>query len=101
MSASANFQGASHQERIRRVAAAALGLAALIATSSHALALKIPIQANLSGGGEIPSNNSPAKGLMEGALDTDTDTLTWTVTYTDLSRPLSAFIFTGLFPIVG
>jgi hypothetical protein len=65
----------------------ALGLAALIATSSDAFALKIPIQANLSGGGEVPSNNSPAKGVMEGTFDTDTNTLTWTVTYSGLSSP--------------
>ena len=87
MSAKANLPSASHQERIGRLAAATLGLAALMATSSHAFALKIPIQANLSGGGEVPSNSSPAKGVMEGTLDTDTNTLTWTVTYTGLSSP--------------
>ena len=32
-------------------------------------------------------NNSPAKGVMEGTLDTDTNTLTWTVTYSGLSSP--------------
>ena len=66
---------------------AALALIALIASGAQALALKLPIAAYLSGGGEVPSNNSPAKGLMEGTFDTDTDTLTWTVTYSGLSSP--------------
>jgi CHRD domain len=78
-----------------RASAVALGLAALIATSSDAFALKIPIQANLSGGGEVPSNNSPAKGVVEGTFDTDTNTLTWTVTYSGLSSPLIGAHFHG------
>ena len=59
--------------------------------SSHAFALIIPIQATLTGAGEVPSNDSPAKGLMEGTFDTDTNTLTWTVTYSGLSSaPIGA-----------
>ena len=64
---------------------AAFALIALMASSPQALALKIPIQASLSGGGEVPANTSPAKGLMEGTFDTDTNTLTWSVTYSGLS----------------
>jgi hypothetical protein len=67
------------------VTIASLTLVALMASSPQALALKIPIQASLSGGGEVPANNSPAKGLMEGTFDTNTNTLTWTVTYSGLS----------------
>ena len=68
-----------------------LALAALLASSLQASALKIPIQASLSGGGEVPSNNSPAKGLMQGTFDTDTNTLDWTVTYSGLTtEPISA-----------
>jgi hypothetical protein len=70
---------------------AALAVIALIATNSHALALIIPIQATLTGAGEVPPNNSPAKGLMEGTFDTDTNTLTWTVSYSGLSSaPIGA-----------
>lgn len=90
MPTKAVFRSASRRERTAtggRASAVILALAALIATSSDAFALKIPIQANLSGGGEVPSNNSPAKGVMEGTLDTDTNTLTWTVTYSGLSSP--------------
>src|SRR5271166_521091 len=70
-----------------RLSLLALACAALIATGSPGLALIIPIQATLTGGGEVPPNNSPAKGLMTGTFDTDTNTLTWTVTYSGLSSP--------------
>ena len=69
----------------------ALACVALIAAGSSAFALKIPIQANLTGGGEVPPNDSPAKGLMVGTFDTDTNTLDWTVTYSGLSgAPIGA-----------
>ena len=70
---------------------AALAVLALIASSSHAFALIIPIEATLTGAGEVPANNSRARGLMEGTFDTDTNTLTWTVTYSGLpSAPIGA-----------
>ena len=69
----------------------ALACGALIAAGSQALALKIPIQATLTGGGEVPPNESPAKGLMQGTFDTDSNTLDWTVTYSGLSgAPIGA-----------
>ena len=69
----------------------ALACGALIAAGSQALALKIPIQATLTGGGEVPPNDSPATGLMQGTFDTDTNTLDWTVTYSGLSgAPIGA-----------
>jgi CHRD domain len=74
---------------------AVLALVALIASSSRVFALIIPIQATLTGTGEVPPNNSPARGLMEGTFDTDTNTLTWTVTYSGLSSPPIAAHFHG------
>jgi hypothetical protein len=71
----------------RRLRLVALAGAALFATASHAVALIIPIQATLTGSGEVPPNSSSARGLMEGTFDTDTNTLTWTVTYSGLSSP--------------
>jgi len=75
------------------IAVAAFGLS--IATSAPALALKIAIQATLTGGGEVPANDSKARGLMQGTFDTDTDTLQWTVTYSGLSSPAVGAHFHG------
>ncbi len=98
MSARADFQSASREGRTAtggRGIIAAFALLALIASSSQAFALIIPIQATLTGPGEVPSNNSPGKGLMVGTFDTDTNTLTWTVTYSGLSSPVIAAHFHG------
>ena len=86
MSASADCRNISSGMR-----AVAFALIALLASGPQALALKIPIAAHMSGGGEVPANGSPAKGVMEGTFDTDTNTLTWTVTYSGLSSaPIGA-----------
>ena len=69
--------------------------AALAASGSQAFALKIPIQATLTGGGEVPPNNSPAQGLMQGTFDTDTNTLEWTVTYSGCPAPAIGAHFHG------
>lgn len=75
----------------RRLALAALAAAGLLVSATGAYALKIPIQATLTGGGEVPPNDSRAHGLMVGTFDTDTNTLTWTVTYSGLSSaPIGA-----------
>lgn len=77
--------------RRARPTLAALSWIALIASGSGALALKIPIQASLTGGGEVPPNDSVAKGVMQGTFDTDTNALEWTVTYSGLSTaPIGA-----------
>jgi CHRD domain len=93
MSATARWlrKGRTHKHPVL----VALACGALIVGGSQAFALKIPIQATLSGGGEVPPNNSPAKGLMQGTFDTDTNTLDWTVTYSGLSGPAIAAHFHG------
>ena len=74
----------------KRLPPAALACA-LIAAASPAFALRIPIQATLTGGGEVPPNDSRAHGLMQGIFDTDTNTLEWTVSYTGLTtEPIGA-----------
>jgi hypothetical protein len=75
----------------RRLSLVVLACGAAVATGSPAFAVNIPIQATLSGGGEVPPNDSPARGLMEGTFDTDTNTLEWTVTYSGLTtEPIGA-----------
>jgi CHRD domain len=98
MSASAEQPSLSNYgptARGKRPRVAVLALIALMASCPKALALKIPIAAFLSGGGEVPANDSPGKGVMEGTFDTDTNTLTWTVTYSGLSGPVIAAHFHG------
>ena len=48
----------------------------------------------MTGGGEVPPNESPAKGLMQGTFDTDSNTLDW-VTYSGLSGAASGAHFHG------
>ncbi len=92
MSAATSKQGVSFTTTpVRRLSLLALACAGLVLASAPAFALKIPIQAFLSGGGEVPPNNSPAHGVMEGTFDTDTNTLQWTVTYSGLATaPIGA-----------
>ena len=92
MSAKARRHNARCMGRtMKRFSFAGLACVALIAAGSSAFALKIPIQAALTGGGEVPANDSPAKGVMVGTFDTDTNTLDWTVTYSGLSgAPIGA-----------
>jgi hypothetical protein len=70
-------------------------VAAFFLTGSHAFAVEIPVQATLSGAGEVPLNDSSAKGLMTGTFDTDNNTLTWTVTYSGLTTPTIGAHFHG------
>ena len=91
MFARAKLENTFRKGRIAMGRRASVVLMALMASTPEAMAIKIPIAAYLSGGGEVPPNNSPAKGVMEGTFDTDTNTLTWTVTYSGLSgAPIGA-----------
>ena len=102
MSAQAFAKSPSSDGRIgRRLGRAALVVGAFAAAASPAVALKIPIQATLTGAGEVPPNSSPAKGHMTGVFDTDTNTLEWTVTYSGLSSPAIAAHFHGPISYLG
>jgi CHRD domain len=79
----------------RRLAAVAFACAALAASGPQAFAFLIPIQAVLTGAGEVPPNASPARGLMTGTFDTDTNTLTWSVTYSGITTPVIGAHFHG------
>lgn len=58
------------------------------AAVSPAYAEMLTFTADLSGGNEVPANDSAAEGAAEVTLDTETNALTWTVTYSGLSGPL-------------
>ena len=56
----------------------------------------IQLKADLKGANEIPPNASPASGKAVATLDTQTKLLTWTVTYADLTGPLSVLALSSL-----
>jgi len=80
---------------------AALALAALIAGATAARADVLNFQADLTGGREVPSNDSTATGHVEAALDTNTNTLTWTCVYAGLSAAPIGAHFHGPVSYVG
>ena len=82
----------AHAPRVAlRSSAGALAIAALMATGSVALADTLNFQADLTGGREVPPNDSAATGHVEATLDTSTNMLTWTCVYTGLSgAPIGA-----------
>ena len=76
-----------------------LGTAALyglpIVTAATASAEIVKLQADLKGSNEVPPNNSPGSGKAEATYDTETKTLTYTVTFTGLSGPAMGAHFHG------
>ena len=78
-------------KRVARSGLAALAVFALAATGSAALADTLNFQVDLTGGREVPSNDSTATGHVDATLDTSANTLTWTCTYSGLSAaPIGA-----------
>lgn len=73
-------------------AAAALSVALAV---SPALAGEVKYQAVLSGQSETPPNDSKGTGAVDATYDTDTKTLTWTITYQDLTGDATAAHFHG------
>jgi CHRD domain len=70
---------------------AMLAVAALLAGGPAALASTLTFKAELSGGGEVPPNNSAGKGQVSATLNTDTKTLTWSVMYSGVTgAPIGA-----------
>ncbi len=81
----------SSASRAVRSGLAALAILALAATGSTALADTLNFHADLTGGREVPPNDSPATGHVDATLDTSANTLTWTVSYSGLSgAPIGA-----------
>jgi len=80
---------------------AALATAALIVGAAAARAEVLNFQADLTGGREVPSNNSTATGHIEAAFDTSTNTLTWTCVYSGLSAAPIGAHFHGPVSYVG
>jgi hypothetical protein len=78
---------------VRRTLASGLLVSALalLISGVSARAEILNFQADLTGGREVPSNDSKATGHVDATLDTNTNTLTWSCTYTGLSSgPIGA-----------
>ncbi len=77
---------------VARVSAAGLMFAMVAAGSATvAQAAKLNFTADLRGQGEVPPVKSPGKGHVTATLDTDTNTLSWSVTHSALSaKPIGA-----------
>ena len=68
-------------------------LASSMLAATPALAEVVNYAADLSGSNESPPNDSAGKGSAEATYDTDTQTLSWTLTYSGLSgKPIGAHI---------
>ena len=67
---------------------AALALA--IPLTTPALAETISFEVALSGGNQVPPVDTAGNGVLSVQFDTDTLTLSWTVTYEDLTGPPTA-----------
>jgi hypothetical protein len=69
----------------------ALAAVTFLAAGPAAFASTLLFKADLSGGGEAPPNDSVGRGHVNAALDTETKTLTWTVTYSGVTgAPIGA-----------
>jgi hypothetical protein len=72
----------------------ALGLAAC-SLVGPVRAEVVPWKAQLAGSQEVPANDSAGKGEVEASYDTESKKLSWTITYSGLSGPVTAAHFHG------
>ena len=84
---------ANHWVCVKALGAATFGL--LIMTAAAARAEVVKLQADLKGTNEVPPNNSAGSGKAEATYDTETKTLTYTVTFAGLSGPAMGAHFHG------
>jgi len=78
----------------RRTLFAAAAVAACL-VSFGARAQNVQVHATLNGSAEVPPVQTSATGALQGTLDTKSNTLTYTLTYENLSGPAGAAHFHG------
>lgn len=76
----------------RGLVAALLSLGAL---GAFAASNPVVLGAKLSAANEVPANTSTGAGTLEATLDTQSNVLSWTVTYTGLTGAVKAGHFHG------
>jgi hypothetical protein len=72
-----------------------LVLCGVLGGVSAARAETVTLKAALKGSNEVPPNNSPGSGEATATFNTETKTLTWTITFKDLTGPAVAAHFHG------
>ena len=72
--------------------AATLGLTAC---SSAMMGNTAAITAKLSSANEVPANSSAGAGMLDASFNKDTSVLTWTVSYSGMTGPVTAGHFHG------
>jgi CHRD domain len=73
----------------------ALLAAALLMTAASAVAETVTLKGDLKGSNEVPPNNSTATGRAEASFDTVSRRLTWTISYSGTTGPLTGAHFHG------
>jgi CHRD domain len=81
--------------RVRYFVSTILILVGVSSSLSAVRAETITLKGELKGTNEVPPNNSPASGQATATLDTGTKTLTWSITFKDLTGPAVAAHFHG------
>ena len=85
---------ANHRVCVRALGVATLG-ALLIVIAAPAKAEVVKLHADLKGSNEVPPNDSAGSGKAAATYDTETKTLTYSLTYTGLSGPALGAHFHG------
>ena len=80
------------------ISLAGVSLAGFFVMTAPSWAESVHLTASLSGAKEVPPNDSKGTGTMTGTYDTMTGKLTWQVTYSGLSGPVTAAHFHGPAP---
>jgi hypothetical protein len=71
-------------------------VAAVLASASVvARAAIVPLKASLIAASEVPAKDSPGRGTLSGALDTDTNEFRYHVEFSGLTGPVTAAHFHG------
>lgn len=73
----------------------AFALISLLAMPAPAFAEMVKMKADLKASEEVPPNDSPATGTADVTLDTDTNKVSWTLTYDKLTADATAAHFHG------
>jgi hypothetical protein len=84
-----------------RPSIAALAAAVLVATGTWSFAATVSFRAELSGAREVPPTQSKGTGSLKATLDTASNSLTWTGSYSGLSGPVTGAHFHGPVSYVG